>query len=381
MKTKIIKFLTIASIIIVLAIVLVFVLSSDKNELKTRELVVRSNVLSDGTELGTVLSEGSFNIGETITLTATPNSENNFMAWATSTDPKTMEILSTSSTYTFKLEESSPKNYYALFNSASNLEEYTSQSEEDAGIIYTLYKDAGLAIVSGANSYVTTAILPSIILNNKNNIFKVYSIENYAFSDCTSLKSISISDGIISIGKGAFYNCSELKNVKLSNSIKSIEQDTFYNCNNLTMIEIPNSVTHIGNTAFVKCSMLTSINIPSNVNTIGYASFANCSELSSITFENGLIGIGYLAFQNCNKLTSIKLPSSLKLIGFHAFFDCIKLETIIIEAENPPTLEINAIPDNIVSIYVPSGSIDIYKSAKYWNEYEEKIHEISQEYK
>ena len=68
------------------------------------------------TGLGPETGSGEYAIGETVTLTATPSSSSNssFLAWATSTDPETMEILSISPTYSFKLSSDSPRTYYAL---------------------------------------------------------------------------------------------------------------------------------------------------------------------------------------------------------------------------------------------------------------------------
>ena len=61
---------------------------------------------------------------------------------------------------------------------------------------------------------------------------------------------------VTSIGDGAFSGCSLLTSINISNSVTSIGEDAFYNCSSLISIVIPDSVTSIGNNAFYGCSSL-----------------------------------------------------------------------------------------------------------------------------
>ena len=65
----------------------------------------------------------------------------------------------------------------------------------------------------------------------------VTHIWSSAFSDCTSLASVTIPDGVTEIGSSAFSDCTSLVSV-----------------------EIPDSVTHIWISAFEGCTSLTTIN-------------------------------------------------------------------------------------------------------------------------
>ena len=80
---------------------------------------------------------------------------------------------------------------------------------------------------------------------------KVTSIGDYAFNECSSLKSINIPEGVTSIGRYAFSGCSSLKNITIPSSVTSIEERAFYECSSLKDINIPSSVINIGGIAAI----------------------------------------------------------------------------------------------------------------------------------
>ena len=55
-------------------------------------------------------------------------------------------------------------------------------------------------------------------------------------------------------------------------------------CSGLTSITIPDGVTSIGYKAFRKCTALASITIPDSVTSIGEAAFAECSALTTVNY-------------------------------------------------------------------------------------------------
>ncbi len=78
----------------------------------------------------------------------------------------------------------------------------------------------------------------------------VKSIGEYAFFGCESLTSVTIPDGVITIGSCAFESCNSLTNVTIGNSVTTIESGAFAYCTSLTSATIPDSVTTIGDYAF-----------------------------------------------------------------------------------------------------------------------------------
>ena len=127
---------------------------------------------------------------------------------------------------------------------------------------------------------------------------------------------------VTSIGNFAFSRCSSLKSVTIPSSVKSIGSSAFFNCTSLTSVMIPDSVTSIGNSAFSRCSSLTSVTIPDTVTSIRNYAFENCSSLTSVTIPDTVTSIRNYAFKNCSSLTSVTIPDSVKSIGSYAFKGC-----------------------------------------------------------
>ncbi len=193
-----------------------------------------------------------------------------------------------------------------------------------------------------------------------------------AFSDCTSLTSVIISNSVTSIGDEAFSGCTSLTSVTIGDSVTNIGDDAFSGCTRLSSITvdsnneyyssidgvlfnkdktelvrypfnkaytynmIPDSVTSIGNYAFAGCAY-TTITLPDNITSIGKGAFSVCSSLTSITIPNSVTSIGDKAFHSCRSLTSITIGNGVTSIGDEAFVYCTSLTSI-------------TIPDGVTSI-------------------------------
>ena len=188
------------------------------------------------------------------------------------------------------------------------------------------------------------------------------SIGDYAFEDCSSLKSITIGNSVTSIGNYAFENCSSLSSVTIPNSVTSIGDDAFCRCYSLTSITIPNSVTSIEIYTFRYCSSLTFVTLGNGLTSIGYEAFCGCSSLTSITIPNSVTSIEDGAFQSCSSLSSVTIPNSVESIGYGAFDSCSR---VTMQGTTPPSITANTFNNN-ATIFVPCSAMDAYLAAPVW---------------
>lgn len=150
----------------------------------------------------------------------------------------------------------------------------------------------------------------------------------------------------------------------------------------ITSLLLHDSITAIDDFAFHGCTSLESLTLSNSLVSIGQYAFNGMFELTSVELPDGLIAIGDRAFTGAKKITSLSIPSSVNSMGDQAFIDCFLLESITVSAVVPPVCTnpfyntSGGVIPNLFSIYVPSGSVDAYKSATGWSEHAARIFAI-----
>ena len=173
---------------------------------------------------------------------------------------------------------------------------------------------------------------------------------------------IDVKEGTTMICGAAFSDCSSLTSITIPNSVTSIGSWAFEDCSSLTSITIPNSVTFIGFYAFRSTAWLN--NQPDGCLYIGkclYQYKGEMPENTHIDVNEGTTMICASAFSDCSSLTSITIPNSVTSIGEYAFYNCSSLTSITIEATTPPTLNDWLGYSGI--IYIPDNTLSAYKEA------------------
>lgn len=208
------------------------------------------------------------------------------------------------------------------------------------------------------------------------------------FNGLTTLKSLTVSDGVTKIGDGAFGGCSSLAAVDIADSVEHIgdgafsgtaylnndanyENGVLYIVNSLIAAKpaltgeytVKANAVQIAAGAFDGCSLLTGITVPASVSSIGDGAFDGCASMQrvtvaadnpnyssygnilynkaqttlvyvpfaisgAITLPNTLTGIPDEAFKNCIQVTAVQIPNTVTSIGSSAFYGCAALGAI-----------------------------------------------------
>jgi len=161
---------------------------------------------------------------------------------------------------------------------------------------------------------------------------------NYVIPDPVQV-SYSVDNGQVTV-TGCNGDCpSELviPDTIDGNPVVAIASGAFQHQTSITSITIPEGVTTIGAVAFDGVNGVSSITIPSSVTSMGRATFQGMSALTSATFAAGsqLTTIPESAFRMEPNLSSITIPASITTIEEAAFWEDASLATVSFEGAAP----------------------------------------------
>ena len=213
------------------------------------------------------------------------------------------------------------------------------------------------------DSEILTGIADAI--RGKTNKGDVITPENMA----SEISSITTGGGENKLAQVADGSVTEITAEDLAGATK-IREYFCYNISSLRNVTIPNGVLSLGNRAFMGCSNIEDVELPVGLNTIGQRCFMNCAIfLRNIVIPDSVVKIDSNAFASCMELRTLFIGSGITTIGSSAFESCAKMESVTITAETPPSIQsdtFNKVPDDC-PFYVPPASVDAYKSATNWS--------------
>ena len=172
----------------------------------------------------------------------------------------------------------------------------------------------------------------------------------------------------------SFDELKYFNSIKSTNNIPGINAAAFSECTSLVSITIPESCKTIGYGCFFNNSSLESLVLPNAVDTIEGHICRGCTKLSNVILSENLQSISSNAFNGCVSLVSIVIPASVLSIDFS--FGSSGLKYAYMKSILPPTvqpLKYSMNGDNLVAIYVPVGSLSTYRTATNWSAYANKI--------
>ena len=206
------------------------------------------------------------------------------------------------------------------------------------------YAFMGCPITSATTPTIAIDSIPKTYIKNLT-ISGGENIKKSAFSGSSLLQSITITDGVISIGSDAFKDCSALANVTLPSTLTHIDSGAFAFCRAISTVHYLGDVAGWCNISFVDRTsnpiqkltklyigdeLLTELVVPDSVSTIKDYAFYNCYTLASVTLPDSVTSIGEYAFYYNTALQGVTIPNSVTSIGKYAFYNCVDLINVTI---------------------------------------------------
>ena len=282
------------------------------------------------------------------------------------------------------------------YKRTGRLEDYTSNPLRYAGHLYL--NDEDLVELKIPDGVTTVEPITFFCCNSFSSIEipnSVKTIGEWAFFKCGSVSSVYMGNGVESIGLEAFESCSSLSSIKLSDCLKTIGNYAFSGCKSLSSITIPKSISDLSSHVFYKCIGLSNVIIQNGVSDLGERTFVDCTGLKSIDIPNSITTIKRGVFMRCSGITSINIPNIVKTIEGSAFWGCSALNTVVIGKNiisigdeafaGCPLTKITSLIEEpfplINSVFnadtyfnallkVPDGTIDKYRDAEGWQNFE-----------
>lgn len=189
------------------------------------------------------------------------------------------------------------------------------------------------------------------------------SVSSYQFLGyLRNISHLKVDDGVTAIGNYFAENNVSLRSLELSNTLVTIGVAAFFNsCVLISELILPDSVTSIGQSAFGSIQSVKRLVLPSGIT--NYTNTANYS------------------FDSCTEIEELVIPSSLTAISssdvFRYWYSRVGL-TIKCYCATPPTLAsaLFGPASSIKKILVPSGTKSLYESATNWSKYKGKFEEM-----
>ena len=142
--------------------------------------------------------------------------------------------------------------------------------------------------------------------------------------------TITIEDGVKSIGENMFNNCTGIKNITIPDSVESIGNSAFKNCTNIESEIRLENFTNIASYAFYNCKKIQGTwDFASDLDKINEYAFYNCiSRKGNIDFSN-IKEIGQYVFYGCEGIKGNIDLNNLSIINDYTFYSCTGINGVI----------------------------------------------------
>ena len=218
------------------------------------------------------------------------------------------------------------------------------------------------------NNMTSYVVLERVEIDGK--MYAVTHLGDNIFGGCTSLRSLTIPEGVVNIGLEAFMECSSLVSITLPSSLEKLGGLSFVGCSSLTSLTVLSKKLNASLVNFQKLDHLTSLTLCCHE--ISGSTFSDYPELTEVILKDGVEIIGTGAFSGCKKLTLVDLPASIKTINPQVFERCPMLTDVYCRTSEVLDITEDVFDWNLsdnLTLHVPSALLDAYKAHKAWGRF------------
>lgn len=156
----------------------------------------------------------------------------------------------------------------------------------------------------------------------------VTQIGGYAFTQCHSLKYITIPNTVTTIGNYALNYCYQLQHITIPINVSSIGSYCFQYDYGLKSVSLPKVLDSVGTYSFSYCGSLRRLTLPYTLSTIGTYICAYAYALATVTLPTDVASLPTYVFRNAGSMTYVKIPAAFTSIGNYAFNQCYSLKVV-----------------------------------------------------
>ena len=133
----------------------------------------------------------------------------------------------------------------------------------------------------------------------------------------SDLKDFVIKNGVLKeyVGSGG--------DVIIPAGVSTIGSEAFSDCSSLTSVTIPDGVTEVEWLAFKDCCNLTTVIMPNSVSKIGEGAFDGCASLRR---GDGFLIVGDRLISWSGSVKDVVVPDNVRIIENGAFIVCTNID-------------------------------------------------------
>ena len=168
----------------------------------------------------------------------------------------------------------------------------------------------GNPLIWAHNLYLNGELVTDLVIPGS-----ITTVESHAFWGATCLKTLTLEEGVTTLGTLAFSNCTSLEVIRIPESLKKVEENSFFHVSVSKGVYIKNLESWINNNIglgfgqpydlYLNDRLLIDLVIPESITELSEGAFSYINSIKTMTLPKTLETLNSQAIKECNNLTVI----------------------------------------------------------------------------